>query len=976
MTAAPVDSTTVYFSVLGPLRAWRGTREIDLGPRQCRLILASLSVRAGCPVTVSQLMDTMWPDSPPRSAINIIHRSVGALRRLLEPDLPARSPGRWILRHGQGYRLAVDAANLDLARFRLEHARARGVVPIGDDEALNSYLAALETWRGPCLADLDLSAATEPVVVAVNAEVSTVACEAADLALRIGRPGSLVTHLRRISDVDRYNETLHARLMHCLAADGHLAESLAVYDGLRTRLADELGVNPGNQLTGAYAEVRGYRGPVAGGHLEDRTTISSPPAQLPADVPGYVGRCTELARLTELTDAAKGDPDTMLTVVIDGMPGVGKSALAVHWGHQMTPRFPDGQLFLNLRGFDPHGKAMSTSSALRALLSALGVARQDIPGEPDAQAGLYRSLLAHRRMLIVLDNARHAHQVRDLLPGSPGCAAVITSRNRLHLLAVSGAEMVRIGLPDADQAKSTLMSRLGMRHAMTDPAAATEIVERCGRLPLALAIVAARVVANPGLALSAIADELAATQHRLDCFDNGDDDCDLRTVFSWSVDQLPQPAQRLFRLLALHGGGSFSAAAAASIAGYSLQTTRHLLQVLAGSSLLMEQKPGRFAFHDLLQAYATELVMEHEPECERQAALRRLFDHYRHTSHRAHLWFWPSTPPVEPDAAASGVTIVSFEDYASAKRWFDTEHEVLADIAVRAARGQLPGSPWQLAVALQPYWQRVQLYASCGDVMRAALTGAQNKGDLLGQAITGRLLAGAVRFHHRDRASEYLHRSLALFEQVGDAVGAGLVHENLGTLFVENEEPQASLPQLQRALEIYQRSGRPCDEARTLFRLAGSHLLLGKPDDAKALTDAAKKRLCQDYGDENGTGYSFGLLGQIRQERLDEVSFRRERKGGILASLESKNGTPEALESLGDVYQALGKPGAAIEFWVRALHMLEDIEDPGVDALRKKISHADDCGCGSRCLERVVRVVPDLVGQRRTTGSMSRSRAG
>src|SRR4051794_239815 len=162
MTAAPVDSTTVYFSVLGPLRAWRGTREIDLGPRQCRLILASLSVRAGSPVTVSELMDTMWPDSPPRSAINVIHRSVGALRRLLEPDLPARSPGRWILRHGQGYRLAVDGANLDLARFRLEHARARGLMPIGGDEALNSYLAALETWRGPCLADLDLSATTEP----------------------------------------------------------------------------------------------------------------------------------------------------------------------------------------------------------------------------------------------------------------------------------------------------------------------------------------------------------------------------------------------------------------------------------------------------------------------------------------------------------------------------------------------------------------------------------------------------------------------------------------------------------------------------------------------------------------------------------------------------------------------------------------------------------------------------------------------
>nr|WP_296067404.1 BTAD domain-containing putative transcriptional regulator [uncultured Actinoplanes sp.] len=569
-------------------------------------------------------MDTMWPGAPPRSAINVIHRSVGALRRLLEPDLPARSPGRWILRHGQGYRLAVDGANLDLVRFRLEHARARGVVPIGDGEALNSYLAALETWRGPCLADLDLPATTEPAAVAVNAEVSTVACEAADLALRIGRPGSLLTHLRRICEVDRYNESLHARLMHCLVADGHHAESLAVYDGLRIRLADELGVKPGNQLTDAYARARGYRGAVAGGHLNDRTTISSPPAQLPADVPGYVGRCRELARLTELADAAEGDPDALLTVVITGMPGVGKSALAVHWGHQMSPRFPDGQLFLNLCGFDPHGEAMSTSSALRALLSALGVARQDIPAEPDAQAGLYRSLVAHRRMLIVLDNARDAHQVRDLLPGSPGCAAVITSRHRLHRLAVSGAEVVRLGLPDPDQARSTLVSRLGMGHATSDPAAATEIVERCGRLPLALAIVAARVVANPGFALSAIADELAAAPHRLDCFDNGDDDCDLRTAFSWSVDQLPQPAQRLFRLLALHGGGSFSATTAATIAGCSLHTTRHLLQVLAGSCLLMEQEPGRFAFHDLLRAYATELVMEHEPECERQAALRRL----------------------------------------------------------------------------------------------------------------------------------------------------------------------------------------------------------------------------------------------------------------------------------------------------------------------------------------------------------------
>ncbi|KAB1916431.1 BTAD domain-containing putative transcriptional regulator [Micromonospora sp. AMSO31t] len=640
-------TTSLSFAVLGPVRAWRGRSELDLGTRQQRLILAFLLVRAGGTASVAELVDLLWEAEPPPSAVNVVHRHVGALRRRFEPGLPTRAAGSVLIRDGAEYRLLIEEDGLDLLRFRrlVDRARDSSGAP-----AVELYREALALWRDRCASSVRASGRTHPEFAAVDGEWFAAVRAATDAALRAGRVHAVLPAIRLAAEQEPLDEALQARLLLALAADGRRAEALAAYADIEHRLADELGIRPGADLRAARNSLRDHGTP-AGGSGPDvpQPAGAGPPAQLPADHPFFTGRRDLVAAAEELLAGER--PPTAL--VVDGMPGVGKTALAVHLAHRLAARYPDGQLHADLGGFGSGDPVLTPAEALRGFLWSLGVAPAAIPAELHAQAGLYRSILAERRMLILLDNCRDWDQVRHLLPGTGGSLVIATGRRRVTGGAGPvGAHPLHLDLLTDVEARELLTRRLGAATA-ADPAAVDEIVARCGRLPLALALVAARAVGRPALSLAAVAGELAGADGRLAGF--GDAHADLEATFSWSYRALTPEAARLFRLLPLHPARELSTEAAAALAGRSPRAARGLLAELA-AHLLVQPGDGRWRTHDLLWAYAAELGEEHDDAAERDAAAKRIHDHHQ-VGARGHP-DGPADPrpagPVTPDAAPVG----------------------------------------------------------------------------------------------------------------------------------------------------------------------------------------------------------------------------------------------------------------------------------------------------------------------------------
>ncbi|TPQ19461.1 AfsR/SARP family transcriptional regulator [Streptomyces sporangiiformans] len=636
------------FEVLGTLRVCRGDSELDLGFPQQRALLGLLLVRAGRPVPMSEIVDVLWSERPPASALNVVRRYAGSLRRLLEPSLPPRAPGRRLLRRAGGYLLEAGEDELDLLRFRDLTKRGKRAAATGRPEvALRHFVEALSGWRGPVAMGIPVSVREHAAFAAVERELVHTTVMAADAALLCGRTEQVLPRLRRAVELDPLNEPLHSRLVMSLAAAGLQADALAAYKAVRRLLAEELGVSPGVELSEAHMRVlRQELRPTGSATAHEQRTARAEapepvvrPAQLPPDGADFSGRRAELGRLLEIIEAASDYAGAPAGVLISGMAGIGKSTLAIHGAHAVADRFPDGQLHVELRGFDPSRAPLEPAEALRGMLTGLGVSRH-LPNGLDALAGLYRSVLSGRRVLILLDDASGTEQVRPLLPASPGCLTLVTSRNGLPSLIASGAHPLRLGLPSAADARAVLAVRIGHERVTAEPAAADEIVERCGRLPLALAIVAARAISRPEVPLAAIAAELRLSEGSLDAFagtdrtdgtDGTDSTADARTAFACSYRSLPPDSARLFRLLSVHPGPDIATDAAAALADHPARRVRLILDELADAHLLTEHTPGRYTQHDLLRVFAAELSAEHDSLTERQAARQRLSAHIPHT---------------------------------------------------------------------------------------------------------------------------------------------------------------------------------------------------------------------------------------------------------------------------------------------------------------------------------------------------------
>jgi len=680
------------FCLLGPLLVRRGGVVVAVSPGRQRVLLAALLLSGNRVVLVDELAEALWGSSPPPSARVSLQNYVLRLRRCLAGGGVPR-----ILHQPGGYLISFDAGELDVVRFESLLGAGRQAVRAGSWEvAADRLRAALSLWRGQPLSGVasELLAVRE---VPRLAELRWQALEARiDADLHLGRHAEVIAELRRLAAAEPLRERLHALLMLALYRDGQQGAALAAYQAARSVLAGELGAEPGPGLRRLQQQVLsadpalaapgvsgGAGGPAGTGAGQWPGPVV--PRQLPAAAAHFAGRAGELKVLDGLLERAAGTGDTAVISAITGTAGIGKTALAVRWARQVAGRFPDGQLHVDLRGFGPAGPPVMPGEAIGSFLDGLGVPAERIPAGLEARAGLYRSLLAGKRMLIVLDNARDPAQVRPLLPAWPGCLVLVTSRNQLTgLAAADGAHLLTLDVLTEPEARALLERRLGTGRVTGQAAAVTELTRLCARLPLALSIAAARAAACPGLSLTALAAELRGTPARLDALGTGDAATDVRTVFSWSCQQLTGPGARMFRLLAVHPGPDITAPAAASLSGVPLPQARHALAELASAHLITEHAPGRYAFHDLLRVYAAEQARARESEPERDAAEHRVLDHYLHTAAAAALLLHPDHEPISLNPPQPGVQPEELTSRRQALDWVAAEPHVLLAVISHA----------------------------------------------------------------------------------------------------------------------------------------------------------------------------------------------------------------------------------------------------------------------------------------------------
>jgi tetratricopeptide (TPR) repeat protein len=665
------------------------------------------------------------------------------------------------------------------------------------------------------------------------------------------------------------------------------------------------------------------------------------PRQLPASVAYFAGRSGALAVLTGLLRQRVNTGGTVVISAIGGTAGVGKTALAVYWAHQVADRFPDGQLYVNLRGFDPSGQVMAPAEAVRRFLDALQVPPERIPVDLDAQAALYRSEMAGKRMLVVLDNARDTAQVRPLLPGAPTCLVVVTSRNQLTgLIAADGAHPITLDLLTDDEARQLLAQRLGADQVAAEPAAVGEIITRCAHLPLALALVAARAAVSPHAGLRLLAEQLRDAEHRWQLLTGDDPTTDVQAVFSWSYQALTPAAARLFRLLGLHPGSDLSAAAAASLAGLPPSTTRPALTELTQASLLVEHTPGRYTLHDLLRAYAADLGDRIDTDQQRHTATYRMLDHYLHTAQTADQLLAPAREPITLTPPAAGVTPQHLADHQQALAWFTVERAVLLAAVEHAATTGFGTHTWQLTGTLRTFLERRGHWHDHAATGRAAVAAAHRLGDPTAQTRAQRNLARAYTLLGRfDDAHTQLSRALELATQTGDQTAQAHTHNTLSYLWDRRGNHSQGLDHARLALTLYRATGHQRGQAHALNNVGWCRARLG--DYRQALTACQQAlTLFQELGDRDGQAATWDSLGYAHHHLGHHTHALTCYQNALILFRDIGDRYHEAaiVTRLGDTHYGTGNHHAARDDWQQALTILNDLNHPDANEVRTKLA--------------------------------------
>jgi DNA-binding SARP family transcriptional activator/Tfp pilus assembly protein PilF len=910
------------------MRVTAGSTPVAPTARREQILLAMLLLHVDECVPMERLVDAVWSDRPPRNAPGQLQGSVHRLRRSLAAagahDLVVTEPG--------GYRLRVDPRAVDLWEFRRLLAAARAAASGGDpDAAARHYRTGLELWRGAALAGID-SAVVQQYAVAIDEERARAQEECIELELGLGRAGELVAELTGLVQRYPYRERLHATLLRALYAAGRPADALAAYQRARQLFQDELGTDPGPELQHLHRAILD-RDPA----LELAPAGSVPPAspgrfvprELPADVAGFTGRAEALAVLDRRLSDAPGDlPGPVIISAIAGMAGVGKTALAVHWAQRNTDRFPDGQVYVNLRGYDPD-RPMTPAEALARLLSSFGVADQDIPLELTDRAARYRSEVAGRRMLIVLDNAATVEQVRQLLPGTGSVMVLVTSRDSLAgLVTRHGAHRLDLDLLPPDEAVTLLRGLIGDR-VDAEPGAAAALARQSARLPLALRVAAELAISRPTLPLAKLVVELEDQQRRLDLLDAGDDPhAAVKVVFSWSMQHLPPEAVHVFRLLGLHPGPDIDRYATAALAGVDLAPASQALDRLARAHLVHPTGPGRFGMHDLLRAYACQLATAEYSDPQRRAAQDRLFDYYLGAAAVAMDRLYPAEAHRRPRIPPPASPTPELPDPGAARGWLDAERPCLVAAAAHAASHGWPGHAIGLSGTLFRYLDGGHFTDGLA-VHDHAHQAARQTGDLVAQAHALRRL-GAVqdRMGRLTLATEQLERALELFRRAGDESGEAVALHSLSIAERRLGQYESASERQRRALALFRRVGDRTGEASSLTGLGVIGRVLGRYEAAADYLRQAVtvSRLADDLTDE---AFALNNLGNVEQDLGDHRSAAEHHRRALelFRQLGHLDGEAHALDNLGSAQLGLGQPELAARHLEQALALFRKIGD-------------------------------------------------
>jgi tetratricopeptide (TPR) repeat protein/transcriptional regulator with XRE-family HTH domain len=684
---------------------------------------------------------------------------------------------------------------------------------------------------------------------------------------------------------------------------------------------------------GAAEPVPGSRPPGLPATQDEPATAASgwvqpgAPHQLPAGVRHFAGRGEQLSILNGLLKEVGGPGRAVVISAIGGTAGIGKTALAVHWACQVAGEFPDGQLYANLRGFDPSGPPVAAETVIRDFLGAFEIPPTRIPASAEARTALYRTVLAAKRVLIVLDNARDADQVGPLLPGSPGCFVLVTSRAGLAgLAAAEGAHLLTLGLPSLSEARELLARRLGTEPVAAEPAAADELIRLCARLPLALGIVAARVASCPR-SLASLAAELGDAAGALDALDAGTASSSVRAAFSCSYQGLSTAAGRLFRLLGIPPGPDISVTTAASLAGLTPPQVRPLLEELLQAGLIAEHVPGRFALHDLLRAYAAEQAAGSQ-DTEGSTALKRVLDHYLRAGHDAALMIYRHRAMIPLPPSQPGVVAEKFDNYDQALVWFELEcHSLEAAIAAAADAG-LDLYAWQISWTLVDFLHTRGDWNSLIATQNIAVSAARRLGERAGEAVAHRSLARAyAESGDLHNASTHLGQALELYRDLEDPAGQAHVHLGLGMVLDREGRYSEALSHAQQSLSLHRTSGDNAGQADALNAVSWCHAKLREYDQAFHHSRQALQ-LHQALGNRIGEAHTWDTLGYIHYHAGDyaEAASCYRSSIGLFRDLGNSHYVAIVLTHLGDTHSEVGDADAAREAWQQALSLLRDLD--------------------------------------------------
>ncbi|MFI6599163.1 BTAD domain-containing putative transcriptional regulator [Nonomuraea sp. NPDC050536] len=950
------DSLT--FRLLGPVGVWRDERLLGPATAQQRSVLAALLLDIGKVVSVEQLIQVIWGENPPGSARNAVQGYLSKLRRML-----TALPQVTLITSAGGYRLVAAAESVDLYHFRDLVERARHSEPAAAGPLLAE---ASLLWRGPALADVSDSLLLRTAGAALEEERIAAVERSAEIALDSGRPEELLTDLSALVAVHPLREKLVRLLMSLLERSGRRADALTLFRDTRRRLIDELGIEPGSELQETHRRIlKGERtplSPAAGGAML--------PRQLPADVAHFTGREQAMSALEALVcQMGEDSPNTVVLALVEGIAGVGKTALALRFAHRYAAHFSDGQLYVDLHGFDPVRAPLTPREALGRLVRTMGVEPRRIPAELDELAGLYRSLMAGKRMLVLLDNAATAEQVRPLIPGAPTCLVLVTGRTRLRgLVAHDGARPLSLDPLPLDEALELTRRIIGGERVEGEPEAAAELARLCGGLPLALRIAAANVHAHPG---RSIADQAArmAVGRRLDALViEGDEQRTVRTAFDLSYSALRPEVAHAFRHLALLPGAGFTAEATAALMGLPVGESERSLRRLAAAGLVEEYVSGRYRMHDLVAVYCAERARS--DQAGHGEARARLFAWYLRTAHAADKPLKLPFLQLPYEQAEPSPDDLRFEDAADALAWLEAErHNLVAAVEHAASHGHRRAA-WHLADVLRGFFWLRKYHADWMTVGESGLRAAEAEGDHLARSAMAESLAhlhadlgrhqSAIGFHTMaleinrgngwrlreantlcnlgnrhalsgdlGQAITYFTEALTLARVIDWREGEARILGNLGGLCWDCGMLHDALKYCAQSLAALQEFGSQYAHVVPLLNMGCVQLELGDlGGSADAFTRA--RALCGSAGVHDGEAKCLVNLARVhhRAGHCDQAAETAERALSAIQDVEAGQARVDVLNTLGSVRLELGAADTAVDHHQRALAISRATDNP------------------------------------------------